>query len=80
MHSHSLYLCVCVLSDHKHTHTLDDDNTNTTNVVVVVAFFFVVEFYGESVWVAQNASLSLSSFLCVVERFFPKKKREKKKV
>ena len=80
MHSHSLYLCVCVLSDHKHTHTLDDDNTNTTNVVVVVAFFFVVEFYSESVWVAQNASLSLSSFLCVVERFFLKKKREKKKV
>ena len=77
MHSHSLYLCVCVLSDHKHTHTLDDDNTNTTNVVVV-AFFFVVEFYSESVWVAQNASLSLSSFLCR-RTFFPEEKERKKK-
>ena len=80
MHSHSLYLCVCVLSDHKHTHTLDDDNTNTTNVVVVVAFFFVVEFYGESVWVAQNASLSLSLLFCVSSNVFSYRKRERKKM
>ena len=79
MHSHSLYLCVCVLSDHKHTHTLDDDNTNTTTNVVVVAFFFVVEFYGESVWVAQNASLSLSLLFCVSSNVFSYRKRERKK-